>query len=1535
MTLTVAASSPAAVRDPRCWGESWKELRATAVKNKDQIGLTFDQTSPLNSTNFQARLVCYVRTLPRLNDVKSALRRLNSSRERSLSSVRHTDSPASPNRRYEGETHGHRVPRPTIWKVEGSVEGGITVVDALSGAELMRILEPKRGVMVASLLHAPFRGFINRQLEVIPIEQQQDILSVRETSLINTDYVWLGFVDGSIRLFPTDARRVREQDRSALLARGELADLVYELPKHHKSAVIAIARSPCHDDGGTTDLVTANRLSSAIRELTAATSRGGREDREHLSLVCTASEDSCVVVWDLKKIYRRLEEMRVSSQNTRMMRFGADAPSLSLGGDVVTFDVTPTTDCPGCTVRSTYTLVKVRPLFRLKGGVGGLRTLNWVTSAVTTAGYQKRRDAVAMTRDPREATAPQCLKDRRAVQHMTRWEKREEHRVMLRLSERNMREVEEELERLMPPLAPEPTQRKRVNLIIAGDVHGTLHFWDLDEELEKCVSDMPSVSSTSRTDSASRDSRAGQSPLPTFDHSVSPSGRYVKEPPASSARSSTEGRSNGSNSVTRRREVSPRVHTGRVTKERGRRQHPGREMADKGPPSLSASSFTPGDARKLGNARNTAAGGVLKNPHKSVTQYPSVAKHDLPSVRRASMPAGRPSFASSKSSASLSKVKGDSTLTSFAVARSRGSGSATGMGQNGKYLVPSPQSKLFLSQATRTPRSSVAHATPGRRTLQTVEKSTPAAARSSRRRGSRVLGLGTSVKKTKKRVSGDQPMTPCVNKSFQSSSFAEEANKSQSKVKRAMPEMESTWTVPWNSCRASVASSCLTSGRCSQSGRQSTHDATHSARSEKGLEPNRWMGGHRYITDMYSRKAKCHMDLIEGGTVTGIAVELPPVINVTMRRLPDPPEPHYSLLEQPTEEEIRRRELANSFYPLTNERALFFVFERMQFYVSVERALMNMQCVPKTRSDNLDHRTCTKRLPEERVIAEPTPFSFDIVFRRHVLELHPQPIVCLFIDHVRHQLWVARSHGLLSIFSTDTKSIVTRVPDPAAEKALGPPNAAEWKRVQREMTLLGQQPIHLEMHKESRKNRPGHFTGFRPVSLLQQFELVRISLLHELDSGSDFSLGVSASVTSQITFIDGKGALDAHARNREFGLSVLLEKLKVCRQHAVTVRRAQRDNYNALFNAVADRVGSLIRRCATFTVLHSARKLFRAWAHHRDYYPRHYILRRLRQRRRLQLLHLKNVMSLNCDTRLGSVYFAKWHAFARERRGHQQELGLARRLGAEAETPMRDKFASFIGEHTRRRRYWLLWKSALAPRGRPSSFRPLAQSASPSNSMGATQVFSPTLLQSPRQIFNSRPRGAERDGIFRDMYAIIRQVHGLRGTLICFRWDEASESVLDVEDSWFDAVEAATEEAEAPTAYALKLAVFKYALVPFLESLVSTAEEVLPYIHETPVSKEVRSLIQGCLLCVDFLYAEAEALGSTAEAMRDGRAPSTSRLSREERASSVEEATTEHEQELRRLFDDVMGYREFQTQLEAVAAHRTVIEGVLRLFAGL
>ncbi|ESS68042.1 hypothetical protein TCDM_03199 [Trypanosoma cruzi Dm28c] len=1535
MTLTIVAPSPSLVRNPRCWSESWEELRETAVKSRDQIVLTCDSASPLNSDKFQARLFCYVRTLPRLNDVKSALRRLNTLHEQGHSYVRRADDPVSPNRQYDGETQGHRVPRPTIWKVENSVEGGITVIDALSGAKLMRILEPKQGVMVASMLHAPFRGFINRRLEVIPIENPQDILLVRESSLINTDYVWVGFMDGSIRLFPADSRWVREQDRSVLLARGQLADLVYELPRQHKGAVIAITRSPCHDDSGTTDLVTANRLSSSIFELTAATSRGCREDREHLSLVCTASEDSCVVVWDVRKIYRRLEAMRALSQNARMGGFGVEPPLVSLGGDVVTFNVQPTTDQHGCTVRSTYALVKVRPLLRLKGGVGGLRTLNWVSSAVTTVGYQKGRDVVAMTRDPKEDTASELIKNRRAIQQTTRWEKREEHRVMLRLSEENMREVEKELEQLMPPLVPEPNQRRRVNLIIAGDVHGTVHFWNLDEELERETSEINSMCSTSRTASASRDSRAGQSPLRSLDLSLNSSRRHPAEPAVTSARSSVERRNDGGKLTSRRREFSPRVHTERDTKGKRPNKDAGGEAAGKEQKSSSIPSpLTPGDVKKHVKPRNTVADKGVKTPTRRVSKPPSLNKPGVQLGKQPNITTLRAPHLSPMSSVTADRVKKGNNLAAPVRIGGRGLSSAKGVRQGNNYFCTSPQAKNSLCQSVRSPRSNLTPLATGRRTPRTTEKQLlRRTSKYPRQRPSRGLEGVSDVKKTRTGDSG-YFSTACMNKSLNMHPCESSANRSPFRVPRGMPEIETNWTVQWNSPRISNSGSSPSSGRRSPTRHPSPYDATHSARADKEAEFKEWIGGHRYINDMYSRNAKFHMSLIDGVTVTGIAVDLPPIITVTMRRLPDPPEPHYSLLEQPTKEEIRRRELANSFYSLTEERALFCVFERIQFYVSVERTLMNMQCSPKARVDVLGQRVGPGQLEEEGVIVGRTPFNFDIVFRRHVLEMHSQPIVRLFIDHPRRQLWVARNHGLLSVFSTETKSIITRVKGPSADEAIGPPNAAEWKRTQREMALFGRRPIYLDSHKSCRKHRPGYFTGFRPISLLQQFELMRTSLVHELDSERELSTPASETVRVHLTIIEGKDALDKHAKNREIGLSVLLEKLRACRQHALTVRQAQRDNYNALFNGASFRIGSLIGRCATFGVLHAARKIFWSWAHHREYFPRQYVLRQLRHRGMKQLSKVTNAVSLNFEMRLRGEYFTKWCVSVQKRRTYRLETWFARCLQARVKTSLRERFANFMGDRNRRQRYWFMWKSLLAPTARPPSLPALCRSVSPLNSTGVTKIFSPSSVQSMRRSSTSRARVPERNGVFLDMYAIIRQIYGLRQELISFRGDVGSDSVLDVEDPWFDAIEAASEEAEAQTAYALKLAVFKFALVPFLESLLATAEGVLPYIRESPVTEEVRSMLRGCLLCVDYLYADAEDLTSTAATRRSGRASTGSRLSKNGRASLLLDITTRREQEMRQLFDDAMEQREFQSSIESIAAQRETIAEFLRVCSG-
>ncbi|CAD2214261.1 hypothetical protein AGDE_15515 [Angomonas deanei] len=443
------------------------------------------------------RLACCVRPLPTLNDVKSLLRGQTTSKvtqiydsldggcvdARGSKRLCREDSSNSCCSSNENPVDGYYtfkhscILNPSLWMVEGDAsENTIFVVDAVSGRRLLRIRDPKMNVPVTAMMHAPFRGYMNRNVQVIPIRHQEDILRLKQSKLIETDYVWVGLSDGSIRLFLANCNKVRESDRSAQMSRGELADLVFELPKYHTSSIVSIARSPCHRDEEGFNQTTAQRPSSAVEYATAA-SRVSQNEREHLSLMCSASVDSSIVIWDVRTIYIAIEKLR--QERKLEMERGSYRPSFATA-DVVTIEGFH----PSYTVRSGCVLVKVRPVMKLKGGIVGLRTLNWISTVVTTEGYQPRRDAGLMTRDAEEMGAPDVVKERPMKQIMTRFERREEHRRTLGISEWEMQEIEEELRTLLPPLAKEPAQSIRINLLVAGDGSGVIHVWNLDEELK-------------------------------------------------------------------------------------------------------------------------------------------------------------------------------------------------------------------------------------------------------------------------------------------------------------------------------------------------------------------------------------------------------------------------------------------------------------------------------------------------------------------------------------------------------------------------------------------------------------------------------------------------------------------------------------------------------------------------------------------------------------------------------------------------------------------------------------------------------------------------------------------------------------------------------------------------------------------------------------------------------------------------------------------------------------------------------------------
>ncbi|RHW68993.1 hypothetical protein DPX39_100065800 [Trypanosoma brucei equiperdum] len=1531
--MVASSTAATAVKNPERWNEAFEELWENILKKKDQIVLSHEPNSPLNSNLLKARLMVCVRTLPRLGVIKRALRQLNAnSRATAVEGQGNIDCVPSPQ---FCKTLDLQWSTTTIWAVESTNEGRVIVIDALTGAVVMVITDPKRGVLISSLMHAPFKGLINRQLEVIPIDSPKQLLHVRESLLINTDYMWIGFGDGSIRLFPASAQRVCESDRSAMMAKGEIADIVFELPKYHKGAIVAIARSPCHEDDKVTDVAMESRLSAAVHELTAATSQLGGEGREHLSLVCTASEDSCIAVWDLKKIYGCIEEMRVICRARSSGMKDYNSWTTSFRADAVTFSVnSPSGGSPG-NILSTCTMVKVRPLFKLKGGVGGLRTLKWISTVVTTRNYTKPRDVVAMTRDPKEATASKLIKSRRAFQDMTRWERREEHRFMLRLSEREMRDVERELEILMPPLALEPVQSKRVNLIFSGDVHGTVHLWDLDEELESClandVSDpyphpvryspttsaldgfadssrfTPNLSLGNRSNSNERTNRSlTPQGNDSFCTPLSPRQR-VNTPRSVAGRLSTKtNRSSGLNTGGRAGRLSTRTSAStprlavreqsqgigvisqvsargvsRVTKTPAQKQQ------------LSSLCFTTTSCSTRKNGVATSKGSDACQPHKSTSRRGTPVS-TIKKQRKVSPPS------TARFGASVFDGLRGSLCSTPRTAATQWTSQTTGK------KVAKAVGKVKRSKAPWDPFTS---STRDRRDVPGGGVASPNGGTTARTRSA----------KTKKRKASRTHRT------------------ATGKVATVLTEstehdVSDFYRTPSAGRRSYLPTYSVGARYVEQVSAQSYVNTCRSPsrREERGRTSG--AADHRQINDLYARKAKFTKDLIDGGTVTGIVVDLPPVITVTMRLLPDPPELHYSLLEHPTPEEVRRRALANTFDELTNNRALYCVFNNLRFYVSVEGVVMNMQCAPKLRKGK-GGSSSPGQSPRRDPFQRTDDITFSIVFQRRIIERHSQPVVLLFNDQMKSQLWIARNDGLLSVFSTMTDKVITRVPHPSADTALGPPSLVDWKRQQVGSLLSNGRVVHLEMHRECKKYPLAHFVNFAPLSVLQQFAILKVSRIcfdaNDIKANRS-SLFCRPYCGTSIVKLDARKTLDAHAKSRENNFSSLLLTLMQCRENAVSVRTAQRDLYNSLYCGISDRVGMLITRYSTINAFNAAENAFRVWRLHCKYFRREHMLRNIKRKNFNSLSRMASVMLNAHITNVRRMWLNRWIWATYDRVMQRGRVKLVRTLRIEERAHLKVKVLSFTTSFYCLRKYWQRWRNVIAAAPPESGVMSPAAKVPPTfNASPTIPTLSPRVARYVTHRPAPRTRGAARRIMFQDLSSIVNHIYSCRYKLINFRFTETAENLLDMDELWVDAIEAATGEVELRTAYNLKLAVFKMTFLPLLDGLLSTAEEVLPYIDEASLSMEVRSMLKGCLLCVDYIYADADAVGG-----RDVDENSTCELMTPEKTQQGNAETnggTHEERGLRAMFDEVMDDRECYSQVEKIVTRRATLEEFLRL----
>lgn len=401
------------------------------------------------------------------------------------------------------------APPSTLWVLEPN--GDITIRDTWSSAKYQTIRSIKGTVRPTALKHAPHCAVVRAagnsnsgpttvyshpsgRLEAL----ERSLASVPPSSVLETDYVWIGLADGTIRLIASSGYVFRSAHHTRSHCTESDMFAVHELPKQHNGEVVAFEVSPYHPYRNRCEEDPANRkmtFSDAKRKRIASDLLP--PDR-HCRYLLSASVDSCIVVWDMVQVYTAIRtlvdrqkslERGVSQVNAlpRSAQFASGSKGgrdhvegMSRNPEPVLFESHMYAD-PVVTVAYT-SFVQVRPLLRLKGSVFGLRHVRWLSTIVTTEGYRGARQSVALTRDAsdQEGKAP-------FQQTRTRAELREYQKRVLHLSEEDMLKAEQQLQSAHPAI--EPIASKCVHLLAAGDANGYVMLWDLSEELHRSAVD--------------------------------------------------------------------------------------------------------------------------------------------------------------------------------------------------------------------------------------------------------------------------------------------------------------------------------------------------------------------------------------------------------------------------------------------------------------------------------------------------------------------------------------------------------------------------------------------------------------------------------------------------------------------------------------------------------------------------------------------------------------------------------------------------------------------------------------------------------------------------------------------------------------------------------------------------------------------------------------------------------------------------------------------------------------------------------------
>lgn len=1441
------------------------------------------------------KVASYVQAMPSLMALKAAVPKMNNGAEYDTlwSALYISDSESEKQKR-----HVVNFPAPAIWAVSSTRSNDIFVLDVLSNTVLLCFRDCKSYSDISCINHAPFLGLIDKQLNSVPIRHAVDLLPIKEQNLIETDFVWVGFSDGAIRLIPANHSkhfRVSEKSKDE-----DLTDFVYEVPKFHVGAIVSIARSPSLASFDNIEHSHGTRLSTVMKHFTeesTAETKNQDTPRKHLSLVCTASIDSSVVVWDVKKIY----EAMYATRNTGVRKRSGDASYLSstdCAQDVITVErigslKASTNRSFQRTTQMKCVLVNVRPLLRLKGGVNGLTCLSWISSLVTTEGFRPEREASRATRDPLESSAPASLKTRRPVQTRTRFDHREAQRRMLDLSEDEMCDVEAELRVLLPPLAREKLQFKRVNLLLAGDNVGTVHIWNLDEELQHrsskgevgelnhsslgqavaYTSSSPLTCSNGLHDAKEKEAAYVQT-APIHSPSTSlakkprekgnsestslPSGYISATPPMSLVEEVEIGKSsvkvppirlNGSTAGSR----SLRLPSAKLTPRLSRLQLLAAQRSGKVPDKLriidSQSSATQPQLQRRRTANRSTSSRKVSGQSSSKQNKKSLEEsahlRDPTSVSPLASPADVKSSNPSRSCFSINFPLGNSSRSLSPLQDNQKCRAASNRHPS-RFGACSPSLYPAFLTSTSSPLVSPTHDREKRFLLSSplscvsqsphVPPSPPKSSHSPKPR------KPSKIDSSQKNVVA--PISP-LRVTKKASSVPAVAKASPLRLSSPTPEVKGSLTSPVSF-------------------------------------------GTNASKDVRSRAAKCRIEFTGGGAVLGMAAQVPSEICVTMRRIPNPIRRERSLLEDWTAEETEQRSLENSFTELNDVNAVFFVFQVLQLHLCVDGAVLDFRFTPQWKERDPDGKELFRKRdfsdvarkmehPEEITLNRWISLSsFNIYIRKLVLDAHSQPVSAFFFDRDCQHLWVGRHDGLLTIFSFENKYIVSRVPHPFATDALGPPDPIIWTThlqnfLQKSKYMKGSKK--LEKHEETLNYDDAHFTGFLPFfresgsSAIVVYRCGEDPTHHHTGNSEDIRHSLNSSLPGatalNFSHLDGRANLSALDRKHERHLSMFLNYLKYCRSRADSIRKS----HSSFYFSEVKRVQKVISHMDTYTKARfsefvAARTALEMWKRHHDYFPFQHCCLRLKKEGNFLKKNMAVYFLHLAEKKRCARYYFMWRLWVGMRRTNLYYTSIGRMIRGSHQRQKRpsEKMLAYLENLRVRKQIFRSWKQ-IAQNSLKMKLLPqepyFASLRRRRNERDRTPQRRPNLSPSS-SVAHCFDRSFKNMPLDDDTYRFLVLISFIYQTRFTSGFFCNLSGFLD--ESWGEMLENAESASDSDDIHDKKVAVLRYGIFPLLQGLLVTSDEISSHTLDSAVRQEVISLLQGMWLCLDYVVETPEEL---------------------------------------------------------------------------